>query len=74
MRRIFVTGAECVLTSIPFAAGSCIIFFSKDPGQNESIRYDKIVAARARMSNGYYNSGHVVRTIASRLLNEGQSE
>ena len=40
--------------------------------QNDSIRYDKIVAARTRMSNGYYNEGHVVRAIASRLLNEGQ--
>lgn len=42
--------------------------------QNQSIRYDKIVAARARMSNGYYNSGHVVRVIAARLLHEGQPE
>jgi uncharacterized protein with HEPN domain len=42
--------------------------------QNDSIRYDKIVAARARMANGYYNSGHVVRAIASRLLSEGQPE
>jgi hypothetical protein len=41
--------------------------------QNQSIRYDKITAARVRMSSGYYNSGHVLRVIASRLLDEGDS-
>jgi len=41
--------------------------------QNQSIRYDKITAARVRMSSGYYNSGHVLRAIASRLLEDGAS-
>ncbi len=40
-------------------------------GQNESIRYDKVLVARTRISDGYYNSSHVVRVIASRLLEEG---
>jgi hypothetical protein len=39
--------------------------------QNQSIRYDKITAARVRMSSGYYDSGHVLRVIASRLLGDG---
>ena len=40
---------------------------------SQSIRYDKITAARVRMSSGYYNSEHVLRTIASRLLDESQT-
>lgn len=41
--------------------------------QNQSIRYDKITAARVRMTSGYYNSGHVLRVIASRLLDDCNS-
>jgi hypothetical protein len=37
---------------------------------NQNIRYDKVLAARMRISNGYYNSGHVLRVVASRLLSE----
>jgi len=40
-------------------------------GQNESVRYDKVLVARMRISDGYYNSSDVLRVIASRLLEEG---
>lgn len=39
--------------------------------ENAGLRYDKIVAARTRIANGYYRSDHVARTVASRLLDEG---
>lgn len=37
----------------------------------ESLRYDKIQAARMRISSGFYDSGHVLNRVASRLLEEG---
>jgi hypothetical protein len=37
----------------------------------ESLRYDKIQAARMRISSGFYDSGHVLSRVASRLLEEG---
>jgi hypothetical protein len=37
----------------------------------ESLRYDKIQAARMRISSGFYDSGHVLNRVAARLLEEG---
>jgi hypothetical protein len=39
--------------------------------RNQSVRDEKILAARMRLSSGYYDSHHVLRVIASRLLTEG---
>lgn len=39
--------------------------------ERAGLRYDKIVAARTRIANGYYNSDHVVRTVAARLIEDG---
>ena len=38
--------------------------------ENAGLRYDKIQAARNRIATGYYSSPHVVRIIASRLVEE----
>jgi hypothetical protein len=38
---------------------------------NVSVRYDKVQAARMRVSSGYYDSGHLSRLLACRLLEEG---
>lgn len=37
----------------------------------ESLRYDKIQAARMRISSGFYDSGHVLSRVASRIIEEG---
>jgi hypothetical protein len=37
----------------------------------EALRYDKIQAARMRISSGFYDSGHVLSRVASRLIEEG---
>jgi hypothetical protein len=58
----------------PKLADECATIAKDIKDQADSLRYDKIVAARARMSNGYYNSGHVVHAIASRLLDQDQPE
>lgn len=52
-------------------AGQCKGISDQIREENRSIRYDKVLAARMRISSGYYNSGHVLRVIASRLLQEG---
>ena len=39
--------------------------------ETQAVRYDKILAARMRVASGYYNSGHVLRVIAARLLEGG---
>jgi len=39
--------------------------------ENTGLRYDKILAARTRIANGYYDSDHVLRTVVSRLLEDG---
>jgi hypothetical protein len=39
--------------------------------ENVSVRYDKVQAARMRVSSGYYDSGHLSRLLACRLLEEG---
>ena len=39
--------------------------------ERTSVRENKILAARMRISSGYYNSEDVIRIIASRLLAEG---
>jgi len=41
--------------------------------ENSGLRYDKIQAARNRIATGYYSSPHVIRIIASRLLEESCS-
>ena len=38
--------------------------------ENAGLRYDKIQAARNRIATGYYSSPHVIRIIASRLIEE----
>jgi hypothetical protein len=39
--------------------------------RNVSLRDDKILAARLRICSGYYDSEHVLKIVASRLLSEG---
>jgi hypothetical protein len=39
--------------------------------RNEMVRDEKILAARVRICSGYYDSEHVIRIVASRLLSEG---
>lgn len=41
--------------------------------QGEVVRNDKILTARVRICSGYYDSEDVLRTIAERLLSEGQT-
>jgi hypothetical protein len=38
---------------------------------NGSLRYDKIQSARMRISSGFYDSGHVLSQVASRLIEDG---
>jgi hypothetical protein len=40
---------------------------------NGTVRDDKILTARVRICSGYYDSDEVLRTIAARLLSEGQT-
>lgn len=41
-------------------------------GEKETIREDKIMAARIRIETDYYNTDNVLRIVASRLIEENQ--
>jgi len=56
---------------IPFGmTDECKDIAARVRHENAGLRYDKIQAARNRIATGYYSSPHVVRIIASRLIEE----
>ena|GEM_PF-2045031 len=40
--------------------------------EQHAVREDKVIAAKFRIENDYYNSDNVLRIVASRLLSESR--
>ncbi|MFZ1948014.1 MAG: hypothetical protein WAW06_10755 [bacterium] len=66
-----ITGGRAHLRVPASVADQCKSMADAIRSENLYVRYDKVQAARMRVSSGYYDSGHLSHLLACRLLEEG---